>query len=172
MINERGAGLISFVETYRKLTRLPHPEKKPIVVKQLLDHIITLINLEPIDENIQINWEVNPENLEIAADKKQVSQVLINLLKNALEALKNKADGKIILKGEINSDGRAQISVTDNGPEIPDDLMDKIFVPFFTTKESGSGIGLSLSRQIMLLHGGSLKVQSTLGKMTMVSLVF
>lgn len=172
VINERGAGLISFVETYRKLTRLPQPEKKPVQVKQLLDNTITLINLEPIDENIQIKWEVNPEDLEIAADKKQVSQVLINLLKNAVEALKNKPDGKIILKGEINSDGRAQISVTDNGPGIPDDLMDKIFVPFFTTKESGSGIGLSLSRQIMLLHGGSLKVDSTPGKMTMVSLVF
>ncbi|SHJ24944.1 Histidine kinase-, DNA gyrase B-, and HSP90-like ATPase [Tangfeifania diversioriginum] len=172
VINERGNGLISFVETYRKLTRLPKPDKKPIVVKQLFDNIITLINLEHIDENIQIKWEVNPENLEIAADKKQVSQVLINLLKNALEALKNRPDGMILLKGEINADGRAQISVTDNGPGIPDELMDKIFVPFFTTKESGSGIGLSLSRQIMLLHGGSLKVDSTPEKMTTVSLVF
>jgi len=172
VINERGAGLISFVETYRKLTRLPHPEKKPIVVKQLFDNIITLINLEPIDENIQIKWQVHPEDLEIAADKKQISQVLINLLKNALEALKNRPEGKITLTAAINSDGRAQISVTDNGPGIPDDLMDKIFVPFFTTKESGSGIGLSLSRQIMLLHGGSLKVDSMPDKLTTVSLVF
>ena len=172
VINERGAGLIGFVETYRKLTRLPHPEKKQIVVKQLFDNTITLINLEHIDENIQMKWEVHPDNLEIAADKKQVSQVLINLLKNALEALKDRPDGMILLKGEINADGRAQISVTDNGPGIPDELMDKIFVPFFTTKESGSGIGLSLSRQIMLLHGGSLKVDSTPEKMTTVSLVF
>jgi nitrogen fixation/metabolism regulation signal transduction histidine kinase len=172
VINERGAGLISFVETYRKLTRLPQPEKKPVQVKQLFDNTTTLINKETIDENIRIKWEVNPDNLEIAADKKQVSQVLINLLKNALEALKNKPGGIILLKGVISSTGRAQISVTDNGPGIPDDLMDKIFVPFFTTKESGSGIGLSLSRQIMLLHGGSLKVESTLGEMTTVSLVF
>jgi signal transduction histidine kinase len=172
VINERGAGLISFVETYRKLTRLPQPEKKPVEVKQLFDNTITLLNMEPIDENIRIKWEVNPENLEIAADKKQVSQVLINLLKNALEALKNRPGGTVLLKGEINSEGRAQISVTDNGPGIPDDLMDKIFVPFFTTKESGSGIGLSLSRQIMLLHGGSLKVESTPEKSTTVSLVF
>ena len=172
VINERGAGLIGFVETYRKLTRLPPPEKKPLHVKQLLENTITLINLDPIDENIQIGWTVQPENLEISADKKQISQVLINLLKNATEALKNRPGGKILLKGEINSEGRAQISVTDNGPGIPDDLMDKIFVPFFTTKESGSGIGLSLSRQIMLLHGGSLKVESTPEKMTEVSLVF
>lgn len=172
VINERGAGLMSFVETYRKLTRLPHPEKKPLRVKHLFDNTLTLINLEPIDENIQIKWEVIPENLEIAADKKQISQVLINLLKNALEALKNRPEGKITLTAAINSDGRAQISVTDNGPGIPDDLMDKIFVPFFTTKESGSGIGLSLSRQIMLLHGGSLKVDSIPGKLTTMSLVF
>lgn len=172
VINERGTGLISFVETYRKLTRLPQPEKKPVQVKQLFDNTITLLNMEPIDENIRIKWEVNPENLEIAADKKQVSQVLINLLKNALEALKNRHGGKILLTGEINADGRAQISVTDNGPGIPDDLLDKIFVPFFTTKESGSGIGLSLSRQILLLHGGSLKVESTPEKSTTVSLVF
>jgi PAS domain S-box-containing protein len=172
VINERSAGLINFVETYRKLTRLPKPEKKPFRVKQLFDNTITLINMEPIDENIRIKWEINPEKLEIAADKKQISQALINLLKNALEALKNRPGGMILLKGEINADGRAQISVTDNGSGIPDDLMDKIFVPFFTTKESGSGIGLSLSRQIMLLHGGSLKVESIPEKSTTVSLVF
>lgn len=160
VINERGNGLISFVETYRKLTRLPKPDKKPMQVKQLLENTKTLVNIEPIDKNIVIESVVQPNDLEINADKEQISQVLINLLKNALEALKNTQEGKIILKGKINADGRAQISVTNNGPGIPDDLMDKIFVPFFTTKESGSGIGLSLSRQIMLLHGGSLKVDS------------
>ena len=160
VINERGTGLISFVETYRKLTRLPQPDKKPISLGELFESIITLINYEPKNKQVKIEREVVPANLEIMADKKQVTQVLINLLKNALEALSNTEDGKIILKGEINEYGRAQISVTDNGPGIPGDLMDKIFVPFFTTKESGSGVGLSLSRQIMQLHGGSLKVDS------------
>ena len=160
VINERGTGLISFVETYRKLTRLPQPDKKPISLGELFDSIITLINYEPKNKHVEIEREIIPSDLEVMADKKQVTQVLINLLKNALEALSNTENGKIIIRGSINENGRAQISVADNGPGIPEDLMDKIFVPFFTTKESGSGVGLSLSRQIMQLHGGSLKVDS------------
>jgi signal transduction histidine kinase len=172
VINERGAGLISFVETYRKLTRIPPPEKKPVNVEQLFDSTITLINIEPIDKKISISRDVLPPGLEIAADKKQISQVLINLIKNSLEALKNSEEGKIRLRGEINENGRVQITVFDNGPGITGDLMDKIFIPFFTTKESGSGIGLSLSRQIMMLHGGSLKVVSAPGKQTQAILEF
>jgi two-component system, NtrC family, nitrogen regulation sensor histidine kinase NtrY len=172
VIDERGNGLISFVETYRKLTRIPPPEKKSVPLGLLLENTITLINIEPIDKKIEIVWEVNPADLEISADKKQISQVLINLIKNSLEALKNNESGLIQLKGDINKNGRAQVSVTDNGPGIPEDLMDKIFVPFFTTKESGSGIGLSLSRQIMLLHGGSLKVVSKPGVQTVFTLEF
>jgi len=160
VINERGTGLIGFVETYRKLTRIPQPDKKLISVEQLFENTITLIKYELENVNIQINWKINPPDLEIFADKKQISQVLINLLKNSMEALKSKVDGKIMLNGEINNNGRALISVTDNGPGISEDLMDKIFIPFFTTKESGSGIGLSLSRQIMQMHGGMLKVES------------
>lgn len=160
IINERGAGLIGFVETYRKLTRIPPPDKRPVCVAHLLENSVTLIKSEPANEHIQIMWEVKPMDLEIVADKKQVAQVLINLLKNSVEALKNQTGGKIVLKAEINKNSRILISVTDNGPGIPEDLMDKIFIPFFTTKENGSGIGLSLSRQIMQMHGGSLKVDS------------
>jgi PAS domain S-box-containing protein len=162
IINERGTGLIGFVETYRKLTRIPHPEKKAIQLQEFIDNTITLINFEPIGGHIKITREIKPEDLEVSADKKQISQVLINLIKNALEALKNSENGKIHINGEINENGRAQITVTDNGPGIPDDLADKIFIPFFTTKESGSGIGLSLSRQIMQLHGGTIKLESQL----------
>ncbi len=172
VINERGTGLIGFVETYRKLTRIPPPEKKPIRVNQLLDHTITLIGIESVLKNISIVAEVEPEDLELSADKKQISQVLINLLKNSLEALKESKKGKITLVGEVNEYGRVQISVIDNGPGIPDEEMDKIFVPFYTTKESGSGIGLSLSRQIMLLHGGSLKVVTKPGIQTAFILEF
>jgi len=166
VINERGAGLINFVENYRKLTRLPQPDKKPIKVAQLFENTVTLINYESINEMVQITWKINQPDLEIIADKEQISQVLINLIKNSLEALKNLSEGKILLSGEINANGRVQITVSDNGPGIPEDLMDKIFIPFFTTKESGSGVGLSLSRQIMMLHGGSLKVVSVPGKNT------
>ncbi len=160
VINERGTGLIGFVETYRKLTRIPRPEKKTIQVEKFIENTITLINIEPIGDNIKISCETKPADLEISADKKQISQVLINLIKNALEALKNTDKGKIHISGQINAQGRTQITVTDNGPGIPPDLADKIFVPFFTTKDSGSGIGLSLSRQIMQLHGGVLKMES------------
>lgn len=160
VINERGAGLIGFVETYRKLTRIPQPEKRPVNVGQLFENTITLIKYEPVNEHIQITWNVKPLDLEIVADKKQIAQVLINLLKNSMEAMKNQAHGIIMLKGEINTNGRVLITVTDNGPGISEELMDKIFIPFFTTKESGSGIGLSLSRQIIQMHGGILKVES------------
>ena len=172
VINERGTGLIGFVETYRTLTRIPPPEKKTINLKQLLDNTITLIGIESVDKNIHIDSEVIPTDLEISADKKQISQVLINLVKNSIEALKNSEKGKIKLKGEINECSRVQITVFDNGPGIPEDIMDKIFVPFYTTKESGSGIGLSLSRQIMLLHGGSLKVVSKPAVQTIFTLEF
>ncbi len=172
VINERGAGLISFVENYRKLTRLPQPDKKPIKVGQLLEKTITLINYKSVNELVEITWKTNPIDLEILADKEQISQVLINLIKNSLEALKNLAGGKILLSGETNAKGRVQITISDNGSGIPEDLMDKIFIPFFTTKESGSGVGLSLSRQIMMLHGGSLKVISIPGKQTQAILEF
>lgn len=163
VINDRGLGLIGFVDSYRKLTHLPHPEKAVINLSRLFDQIITLINSETIDATFSLSWEVNPSDLEIVADKKQISQVLINLIKNAAEALKNKKDGEIRLNAQINSESRPQVTVSDNGPGIPNDLLDKIFIPFYTTKDSGTGIGLSLSRQIMQLHGGTLKVKSEPG---------
>ncbi len=172
VINERGAGLISFVENYRKLTRIPPPEKKAVDLEQLLDHTITLTNVVPPENSIQFSREVNPPNLQVLADKKQISQVLINLVKNSVEALKNSESGSVILRARLNEAGRTEITVTDNGPGIPAELMDKIFIPFFTGKESGTGIGLSLSRQIMMLHGGSLKIESVPGKQTTAILEF
>ena len=172
VINERGNGLMAFVETYRKLTRLPKPDKQTVSVAKLFESAITLVKSDPNNDNVQISRELNPTDLEIFADKKQFSQVMINLLKNALDAIRNETGGKILLKGEINNEGRTEITVADNGPGIPEDVLDKIFIPFFTTKESGSGIGLSLSRQIMQLHGGSIKVASKEGEFTKVTLVF
>jgi nitrogen fixation/metabolism regulation signal transduction histidine kinase len=172
VINERGAGLIGFVETYRKLTRVPQPDKKPINLNKLFDQMVILLNTEQSESFVAITWSVIPPDLEILADKKQISQVLINLLKNSIEALTNTNKPAIKVEAIINGQGRPQISVTDNGPGIPDDLMDKIFIPFFTTKETGSGIGLSLSRQIMQFHGGSLKIVSQPGKSTSAIMIF
>jgi nitrogen fixation/metabolism regulation signal transduction histidine kinase len=171
IINERGNGLISFVENYRQLTRLPQPDKKKIALKPFFENTATLLQIDPKNNNTQIDWDCNPADLEIFADEKQIAQVLINLLKNAQETLKNQENGKILIKAEINKNGRPQIAVTDNGLGIPNDLLDKIFVPFFSTKENGSGIGLSLSRQIMQMHGGLLKVKS-LPQKTIFSIVF
>jgi signal transduction histidine kinase len=160
IINERGNGLISFVENYRQLTRLPQPDKKKIGLKPFFESMVTLLKVDPKNNNTQIEWECTPPDLEIVADEKQIAQVLINLIKNSVEALKNNEKGKISVKAEINKNGKPQIAVTDNGAGIPSDLIDKIFVPFFSTKENGSGIGLSLSRQIMQMHGGTLKVET------------
>lgn len=110
--------------------------------------------------------------MEILAYENQISQVLINLVKNALQANEKNPEGKIQIAAGFNSDHHPEIRVTDNGPGIPDEILEQIFVPFFTTRENGSGIGLSLSRQIMRLHGGSLQVRSIHGKETVFSMIF
>lgn len=171
IINERGNGLISFVENYRQLTRLPQPDKKKIALKPFFESTATLLQVDSKNITTQIEWDCKPADLEILADEKQIAQVLINLIKNSVEALKNNENGKISVKAEINKHGKPQIAVTDNGTGIPNELIDKIFVPFFSTKENGSGIGLSLSRQIMQMHGGVLKVES-LPQKTSFTIVF
>ncbi len=172
VIKEQGKGLISFVESYRKLTRLPKPEKKTFAIKNLIENIIILSGSLPNAEKIDVSFEVKPEELEIFADEKQISQVLINLVKNAFQANTDNQNAKVRIVSLLTESGRPQIHVIDNGPGIAEDLLDKIFIPFFTTKEKGSGIGLSISRQIMQMHGGSLKIFSTPGKQTTAILNF
>lgn len=159
IIKEQGIGLTNFVESYRKLTRLPKPEKHPIDVHTFLEKTVMLCKAGNSDSPISIEVECD-ENITILADHKQITQVLLNLLKNAQQALEDTQEAKIVLRATVNEKGQTEIAIRDNGPGIPDDLMEEIFVPFFTTRESGSGIGLSLSRQIMRLHGGHLKAQS------------
>jgi two-component system, NtrC family, nitrogen regulation sensor histidine kinase NtrY len=172
VIKEQGNGLMLFVESYRKLTRLPKPEKKIFRVKELISRIEILYASLENSEIIKLATTVNPQEMELFADENLISQVLINLTKNALQANEKNPEGKIQVIAGINSEHRPEIRVIDNGPGIPDEILEQIFVPFFTTRENGSGIGLSLSRQIMRLHGGSLQVRSVLGKETMFSLIF
>ena len=171
VIKEQGNGLMLFVESYRKLTRLLKPDRTIFKVTDLVDRIKVLyFSLENIDK-VKLTVTVNPPEIELFADENLISQVLLNLLKNAVEAISNQAEGRIhIVVGYIAN--RIEICVADNGPGIPPDIMEQIFVPFFTTRENGSGIGLSLSRQIMRLHGGSLHVRSVPGKETVFSLIF
>jgi two-component system, NtrC family, nitrogen regulation sensor histidine kinase NtrY len=172
VIKEQGNGLMLFVESYSKLTRLPKPDKKIFRVEELISRIIVLYTSLEHSERIKLAVTVNPPDMELFADENLISQVLINLTKNALQANEHNQEGRIQVTAGFNSEHRPEIRVTDNGPGIPDEILEQIFVPFFTTRENGSGIGLSLSRQIMRLHGGSLQVRSVPGKETIFSLIF
>lgn len=172
VIKEQGKGLSSFVESYRKLTRLPKPDKKAFPIKNLVENILILSGSFEHADNIKLIHEIDSEEMEILADENQISQVLINLVKNAYQANAGNPDARVKISVQLDENGRPQILVTDNGPGISEELMDKIFIPFFTTKENGSGIGLSVSRQIMQLHGGSLKIVSIPGKITSAVLTF
>lgn len=164
VINERGAGLIRFVESYRKLTKLSKPVLQSIVLKNLIEHLLLLLGNEPNFHRIRFRVETETPDLSIQADETQLSQLLINLIKNAMQAVETVAAPRIAIVASRAPGGRCEIRVADNGPGIPSEVMEHIFIPFFTTKENGSGIGLSLSRQIVKNHGGSLEVSSSPGK--------
>jgi len=171
-INKRSDGLIHFVESYRNLTKIPTPEYSLFSIKQLFDTIEELMEKELKEKNLHLEISVEPATLELYADEKLIEQILINLMKNSIESLENKKDGTIELKAFLAEQGKILLQVKDNGVGILEDVVDKIFVPFFTTKKGGSGIGLSLSRQIMRLHGGTISVQSVPDKETCFSLRF
>lgn len=153
-IHTTGKGLISFVETYRELTRIPPPKQAVFEVQQFLTRMIRL-SLPEMHTPI-INLSVQPADLLLYADENLISQVVLNLLKNALHASQN--GDPVLIRAYNNDEGQVIIEICDNGCGIPDEIVPHIFIPFFTTKESGSGIGLSIARQIMRLHGGSLSL--------------
>lgn len=165
-ISKRSAGLIRFVKEFRNLTQIAKPKLAEVPVKELLEELALLHKKELADQSINVNVEVNPENLFILADKTMIEQVLINLIKNAIQAFDEQVDKRIELSAFSNEKGRAVISVKDTGAGIDADAQEKIFIPFFSTKKSGSGIGLSLSKQIMRQHEGNITVKSTLGEGT------
>ena len=171
-IQKRSKGLLSFVEIYRNLTKIPKPVFHEIELKNFLHEIIILMDSDLQSSSIVFSTEVRPENLKLAADEKLITQVIINLIKNSVQAINNKKNGKITIKAFLSLPSDIFIQVIDNGTGIPVDLIDKVFIPFFTTKEHGSGIGLSLSRQIMKLHGGTISVSSKPGIETVFSLKF
>lgn len=154
-IHRRSKGLLSFVENYRTLTRLPQPAKQPVRMGSLLESIQQLTAANGID----FSWSVYPTQLILNADKTMVEQLLINLLKNAHEACSGLSEEKIELKAEMVGD-KVEITVSDNGQGISPEAIDKIFIPFYSTKANGSGIGLSLCRQIVARHKGKISVQS------------
>jgi len=163
VINERGAGLIRFVESYRKLTKLSKPKLQTIELKKFVEHLLTLLSNEEDFDTIKFSVNIQPEELNVEADEAQISQVFINLIKNAMHAIKNVTNPQIVISAHRKDNGHTQITVQDNGMGISAEIIEQIFVPFFTTKDNGSGIGLSLSRQVMKNHDGSIEVHSLPG---------
>jgi PAS domain S-box-containing protein len=172
VIKDQGKGLMSFVESYRKLTRVPEPEKKIFRVADLICRVQVLYDSLEKNKTVELVVSIINPDQEIFADQNLISQVLINLLKNAIEANENNPSPLIRIIAGLDIDGRPEICVTDNGPGISEENIDEIFVPFFTTKEKGSGIGLSISKQIMKVHGGNLKVRSVQERETIFCLSF
>lgn len=155
-ISTTGKGLLAFVESYRRFTRIPTPEPSLFYVKPFIDRMVEIAHHQNECFNIRFVVDIAPADLILYADENLVSQVVINLLKNAIQAIGMQPEAVITLRAYCNEDEEVCIEVKNNGPAIPADVAAHIFIPFFTTKEGGSGIGLSISRQIMRLSGGSL----------------
>ena len=158
-IENRSKGLIQFIDAYREYTSVPQPKIKTIKLKDLIETVANLMKPEIKKTTINFSSFCESEYITVQADEEMIGQVLINLLKNAMEALYQTENSKIELIGRI-FDNSVIIEVVDNGPGIIPEAINRIFVPFFTTKKTGSGIGLALSRQIMQMHNGSLSVES------------
>jgi nitrogen fixation/metabolism regulation signal transduction histidine kinase len=160
-IHRRSKGLMVFVENYRKLSRLSTPMLAPVEVGELLGDIKKLFP----SSKVRYIYKVEDESRKLMIDRSQMEQVLINLLKNASEACMDQPNPEVVVETDYQAENHIfRLSVTDNGCGILPEVVDRIFIPFFTTKPTGSGIGLSLCKQIMTLHGGSIRVKSELGK--------
>ena len=170
-IESRSKGLISFINAYRDYTSIPLPKVKPVRVADLFEHLSQLLKIELRKANVDFSYSIHPDSLEATVDEELIEQVLINLVKNAIEAI-DLQQPKITLIADINEVNNARIIVKDNGAGIAREALEQIFIPFYSTKQSGSGIGLSLSRQIMQLHNGTLTVDSELGQGTSFTLNF
>ncbi len=167
-IGRRSEGLIRFVDRYRELMQVPVPEIDEIQVSSALKDVLSLLRDEL--KEVEVELDVTPESLLVSADRGLLDQVMINLARNAMQAMQDDEKRKLTLTGRLDY-GRVLIQVADSGPGIPESLQDQIFIPFFTTKRDGSGIGLSLSRQIMTAHGGEISAQSD-STGTVMSLLF
>lgn len=171
-IEKRGKGLMQFVQNYRRFASTPEPVRQIVLVATLFKRIENLIQPSIEKGNIRFTISLKPESLQLNADPNLIEQVLLNLLSNAIEAVKESQGPEIELLAKMNNRSVVVIQVKDNGRGVTEDVLSKIFIPFFTTRSEGSGIGLSLSRQIMRLHGGSIRVKSDPGVLTVFSLLF
>lgn len=171
-IKRRSESLLKFAETYRTLNKITKPDLKTIFVRDLFENIYNLMEPSLDQKEIEMDIVLKETNLEVDVDVALIEQVLINLVVNAMDAVKEKDNPRIILSAGKNRRHRKYIRVADNGTGMEENVQEQIFVPFFSTKKTGSGIGLSLCKQIMLVHRGSISVQSKEGEGTVFTLVF
>lgn len=165
-IETRSKGLLKFVSSYKQLTRIPKPDFKEVNLIELINHCYTLLKKKIVDTSIKFNMIKSDSAVYVHADYDQIEQVVINLLINAIDAVSSQEKPEIVIKIEAQPSNKHKIIISDNGKGIDPEDMDKIFIPFYTTKKDGSGIGLSLSRQIMRLHKGAIRANSELKKGT------
>ena len=159
-IKRRSEGLLKFAETYRNLNKITTLNLKKVYVRDLFENLNQLMQPTLEQKNIEMEIILKDPDLMLEADTNLVEQVLINLVVNAIEAVKDKKSPRIILSAFLSSNRKTVVKVADNGTGMPEEIQDKIFIPFFSTKKNGSGIGLSLCKQIMMLHRGNIQVQS------------
>ncbi|GGH39049.1 histidine kinase [Dyadobacter endophyticus] len=170
-LEKRSKGMMQFVNAYRDFTTLPKPVFANLGVAELLQEVLQLLQTDLTQSGVIWKLSVKPELLTVKADASQIQQVLINLIKNASEAFSHQTE-RLITLSAYQVDGTVIIEVADNGDGIEPEALENIFIPFYTTKKTGSGIGLSLSRQILQQHNGQLNVESQVGKGTVFTLEF
>ncbi|RLD34639.1 MAG: ATP-binding protein [Bacteroidetes bacterium] len=171
-IQKRSQGLLNFVEVYRNLTRIPKPNFRYFKVSEIFERSQQLLKPRMNELGISCSNKVFPPDLMVTADPDLIDQVMINIILNAMDAVKGRDNAEISILTTVNNNNRVVIDIKDNGVGIKPDILDKIFMPFFTSKKHGSGIGLSLSRQIMHLHKGSVSVKSQPGEGSVFTLTF
>jgi len=171
-IKKRSEGLMKFAKTYRSLNKITHVNKTKTKIPDLFNSINELIRPSFENKEAELIFNLKDPNLIFEIDSYLIEQVLINLILNAIDATEKLPAPKIVVAANISHKGTGQITVTDNGGGIPEEILDSIFIPFFSTKKTGSGIGLSLCKQIMLLHGGKIQIHSSENEGTTVSLLF
>lgn len=157
----RSESLMQFVESYRQVTRMAPPHKKRIRLDELFETGKRLVMAEWPEDSVHLEWDVHPAGLDVLADRDLLEPVLLNLLHNAWFATEMTDDARIQLSSRLNRRGNVIIEVSDNGPGVPEEIARKIFVPFFTTRRGGSGVGLALARQVMIAHGGFIRVATS-----------
>jgi two-component system nitrogen regulation sensor histidine kinase NtrY len=171
-IKRRSEGLLKFTESYRNLNKITRLDLKTTLVRDLFENLSSLMQPTLAQKNIELNIVLRDTQMVVNIDRELIEQVLINLLVNAIEAVKTAEKPVITLSAEVSKEGRQLIKIADNGTGMSPELIDKIFIPFFSTRKTGSGIGLSLCKQIMLLHKGTIRVQSVEGEGSVFAMQF